>query len=603
MLRGSGRLRSAIIGGVVSAIAASLLSVLPATEAGATPPSITGTVTQAGTGQPLAGVCVTAEPVGVPDSSAQELTDSNGSYAFPSMLPGEYDVRFAEGPLCGDTNDVMQFYNGSDSLASAQPVLVVAGSTTTSINAAMEPGGSITGTVTDLSNGVGLPDVCVVATQTGTETWYSTTTTALDGAYTLSWLNTGTYIVSFFYPGELACGGSASQYAPQWYPQQDSATDATPVQVTVSQSTSGINAVLHGATPSVTSVAAAPATTTSGQPVLFAANVSGGGGTPSGWVAFTTNGQLLCEAELTSAGEGVCLSSDAPIGTDTITASYQGDDVFAPSSGTTSISVLPQHGYWLVGGDGGIFSFGGAQFYGSTGSLHLQRPVVGITPTSNRAGYWLVASDGGIFSFGDAGFYGSLPGLGFAPAGTPGNGKRLNAPVVGMVPSADGGGYFLVAADGGVFAFGDARFEGSCPAIGGCAGSAVAVVPDATGNGYWLVTDTGHVYSFGDARYYGEPGPVGTVTSAVRTPDGGGYWILLGNGTVDAYGDANDYGSLPSGAAVSLNPAMTLLATADGGGYWVATASGEVFAFGDAPKDGGMAGTHLNAPIIAGVGW
>ena len=56
-----------------------------------------------------------------------------------------------------------------------------------------------------------------------------------------------------------------------------------------------------------------------------------------------------------------------------------------------------------------------AQFHGSTGSLHLQRPVVGITPTADRGGYWLVASDGGIFAFGDAGFHGSIPGAGLAP--------------------------------------------------------------------------------------------------------------------------------------------------------------------------------------------
>ena len=40
------------------------------------------------------------------------------------------------------------------------------------------------------------------------------------------------------------------------------------------------------------------------------------------------------------------------------------------------------NGYWLVGSDGGIFSFGQAQFYGSTGSLKLQRPVVGIVGSS-----------------------------------------------------------------------------------------------------------------------------------------------------------------------------------------------------------------------------
>ena len=71
----------------------------------------------------------------------------------------------------------------------------------------------------------------------------------------------------------------------------------------------------------------------------------------------------------------------------------------------------------------------------------------------------------------------------------------------------DGHGYFMVASDGGVFAFGDAHFAGSCPGIGGCVGAAVAVVPDATGNGYWVITKAGDVYGFGDARYFGAPGP------------------------------------------------------------------------------------------------
>ncbi len=267
-----------------------------------------------------------------------------------------------------------------------------------------------------------------------------------------------------------------------------------------------------------------------------------------------------------------------------------------PTPGSASSS-----GYWLVGSDGGIFTFGGAQFYGSTGNLRLQRPVVGISPTSNDGGYWLVASDGGVFSFGDAGFYGSIPGIGIGPTGSAG-GRRLNAPIVGIVPSADQKGYFMVGADGGVFTFGDAKFEGSCPSIGGCAGPAVAVMPDATGNGYWIVTQSGDVYSFGDATYYGAPGPQSSpVTSAVRTSNGDGYLILLANGTVYAYGNGVAHGG-PVGLT-GFVPSTAIFTTSDGGGYWVATANGSVFTYGDAPYDGGMAGTRLNGSIIAGSGW
>ncbi|MHB8289319.1 MAG: hypothetical protein ACYDEY_08805, partial [Acidimicrobiales bacterium] len=63
--------------------------------------------------------------------------------------------------------------------------------------------------------------------------------------------------------------------------------------------------------------------------------------------------------------------------------------------------------------------------------------------------YSYVAADGGIFSFGDAAFYGSM------------GARHLNAPIVGVASTPDGKGYWFVAADGGIFSFGDAAFYGS----------------------------------------------------------------------------------------------------------------------------------------------
>src|SRR5580700_11333606 len=79
-----------------------------------------------------------------------------------------------------------------------------------------------------------------------------------------------------------------------------------------------------------------------------------------------------------------------------------------------------------------------------------------VSPNSGQAGvldvagpgYRLVAADGGVFAFGN-GFFGSAGGL------------RLTSPVVGMADTASDDGYWLVAADGGVFAYGDAAFLGS----------------------------------------------------------------------------------------------------------------------------------------------
>jgi hypothetical protein len=89
----------------------------------------------------------------------------------------------------------------------------------------------------------------------------------------------------------------------------------------------------------------------------------------------------------------------------------------------------------------------------------------------------------------------------------------------------------------------------------------------------------------------------------VRTPDGRGYWILFADGAVFPYGDAVNFGSLPGGVVGGLNPATAIFCTADGGAYWVGSAAGAVYPFGDAPNDGSMAGQHLNAPVIAAVGW
>ena len=41
----------------------------------------------------------------------------------------------------------------------------------------------------------------------------------------------------------------------------------------------------------------------------------------------------------------------------------------------------------------------------------LNQPTVGIAATPSGNGYWLVAADGGIFTFGDAAFFGSTGDL------------------------------------------------------------------------------------------------------------------------------------------------------------------------------------------------
>jgi hypothetical protein len=88
--------------------------------------------------------------------------------------------------------------------------------------------------------------------------------------------------------------------------------------------------------------------------------------------------------------------------------------------------------------------------------------VAGSSGPSNEASaiplpatvpYGLVSANGGVFGFGDANFEGSAVGM------------HLDGPVVAMAATPDGKGYWLASANGGVFSFGDAKFQGSAAGI------------------------------------------------------------------------------------------------------------------------------------------
>lgn len=132
-----------------------------------------------------------------------------------------------------------------------------------------------------------------------------------------------------------------------------------------------------------------------------------------------------------------------------------GGAVAPPSSkgnGAMALVSKGPGGYWVFGGDGGVFCFGDAGFYGSLPGLNVKpaKPIVGGAATPSGNGYWMTSADGGVFCFGDAPFHGSM------------GGKPLNAEITGM--DAAGGGYWLLARDGGVFAFG-APFHGSAAGL------------------------------------------------------------------------------------------------------------------------------------------
>ncbi len=127
-----------------------------------------------------------------------------------------------------------------------------------------------------------------------------------------------------------------------------------------------------------------------------------------------------------------------------------------------------------------------------------------VASTANGRGYWLVASDGGVFAFGNAEFFGSLAG------------QHLNAPIVGLLPTPDDQGYWLVASDGGVFSFGDAAFFGSegnhhlnGPVVGIASTAGAGSGPSGASGASGAVGPAGPQGPQGTTGPAGEAGPTG----------------------------------------------------------------------------------------------
>jgi hypothetical protein len=204
-------------------------------------------------------------------------------------------------------------------------------------------------------------------------------------------------------------------------------------------------------------------------------------------------------------------------------------------------------------------------FHGSMGGHPLNAPIVGMAATPDGQGYWEVASDGGIFAFGDAGFFGSM------------GGTLLNAPIVGMAATPDGQGYWEVASDGGIFAFGDAGFFGS---MGGHPLDAPIVGMASTddGAGYWEVGADGGIFSFGDAGFYGSTGGMALdrpIVGMAALPAGQGYWEVASDGGIFSFGDAGFYGST---GGMALNaPVVGMAPGPHGLGYWEVASDGGLF--------------------------
>jgi hypothetical protein len=217
-------------------------------------------------------------------------------------------------------------------------------------------------------------------------------------------------------------------------------------------------------------------------------------------------------------------------------------DPFYPYNYAVDIVPFPDNtGYWTVDDNyvdfhdcsGTFFSKGYIANEFFEGQLRAGETAVSLSATPDGKGYWVFSNLGRVLPFGTAQWYGDMSSV------------ALNGQILDSVVTPSGRGYYMVAEDGGIFTFGDAKFSGS---MGGkrLNKPVMSMAPDADGTGYWLVASDGGIFAF-DAAFHGSMGAVRLnkpVSGMVASPTGGGYLMVAEDGGVFTFGDVPFHGSL-----------------------------------------------------------
>lgn len=216
---------------------AALALTLPAPAAAdAAAGSISGTVTDASTADPIEAVEVCAWRLDG-EGLGCDYTGADGAYLITELESGEYEVEFWPGA----GNHLPQWFDGKDSWTEADPV-VVAGAPVSGIDAALKVGGAIEGTVTAADGGAPVGGVWVCAWRVeGDEVvgFEICDFTAADGSYSIGGLATGDYRIEFW------TGETEADLASQFYDGAYLWDEADAVAVAAEATVSGIDAALE----------------------------------------------------------------------------------------------------------------------------------------------------------------------------------------------------------------------------------------------------------------------------------------------------------------------------------------------------------------------
>jgi carboxypeptidase family protein len=181
-------------------------------------------------------------------------TAPDGTFTLTGVKPGSYTLYFS-GPNGADV--APQFWSGASSLATASYFTVTAGQTAAGKDAVLQPGSSVSGTVT--AGGTGAPlSFAFVQALNADGSVVSGTSTASDGTYTLSGLAPGSLTLEVLPPFN-------ANLLTQWWSGSSSQSDAQYFDVPAGGALTGYNTQLPiGATISGT------ITDDAGNPIPFA---------------------------------------------------------------------------------------------------------------------------------------------------------------------------------------------------------------------------------------------------------------------------------------------------------------------------------------------
>ncbi|MCP4960129.1 MAG: matrixin family metalloprotease [Actinomycetia bacterium] len=218
-------------------------------------------------------------------------------------------------------------------------------------------------------------------------------------------------------------------------------------------------------------------------------------------------------------------------------------DLPALHAGETAVALAPTrsgNGYWLFSTLGRVFTYGDASHLGDLSDMVLADRIIDGIALDDDLGYYMLGADGGIFAFGSAEFHDSIPGV--LP------GVSLDEPIAGLVPH-ETSGYWQVAGDGGLFAFGTAPFAGSVPqVIPGVPLAAPVIGALSSGTAYLMVASDGGIFNFGNSVFHGsrpeiDPERAAPVTGVDVVSDRSGYAMIDETGLTWGFGSASSDGA------------------------------------------------------------